>query len=80
MAFLVMLAYGIGTAGVLLGAGIVSGKALARWRSGVLAGGQWGKKVLGGSLLVLGIFVLTGVDKVLEAFAVELLPSWIFTL
>ena len=80
MAFLVMLAYGVGTAGVLLGAGIVSGKVLARWRSGVLAGGHWGKKVLGGSLLVLGTFVLTGVDKVLEAFAVELLPSWIFTL
>lgn len=80
MAFVVMLAYGIGTAGVLLGAGILSGKVLARWRSGFLTGGQWGKKVLGGSLLILGLLVFTGVDKVLEALAVDLLPSWIFTL
>jgi len=80
MAFVVMLAYGIGTAGVLLGAGIASGKLLARARSGVMASGTWGKKVLGGSLLLLGLLVFTGIDKVLEAMAVDLLPGWIFTL
>ena len=33
MAFVVMLAYGIGTAGVLMAAGMISGKILTRWRS-----------------------------------------------
>lgn len=80
MAFVVMLAYGVGTAGVLLGAGILSGKALARWRNGALSGGRLGKKVLGGALLVLGLLVFTGVDKVLEALAVDLLPAWVFML
>jgi len=80
MAFVVMLAYGIGTAGVLLGAGVVSGRVLARWRPGVTTGAHWGKKLLGGTLLLLGLLVFTGVDKVLEAFAVDLLPAWIFML
>lgn len=79
-AFVIMLAYGVGTAGVLLVAGVASGKALARWRPGVMAGGKVGKKLLGATLLVLGLLVFTGVDKVLEALAVRMLPSWIFTL
>lgn len=80
MAFVVMLAYGIGTAGVLMAAGMISGKILTRWRSGVMASGKFGKKMLGWSVLVLGLLVLTKTDKVLEALAVDLLPSWMFTL
>lgn len=80
LAFLVMLAYGIGTAGVLLAAGILSGRLLSRWRPGFMTGGLIGKKVLGWSLLVLGFLVLTKADKVLEAWAVGWLPSWLLTL
>ena len=80
MAFVVMLAYGIGTAGVLMAAGKISGKVLSRWRSGVMTSGKFGKKKLGWSVLVLGLMVLTKTDKVLEALAVDLLPSWMFTL
>jgi cytochrome c-type biogenesis protein len=80
MAFAVMLAYGVGTAGVLLGAGLASEAALRRWRGGGIRGGTWGKRLLGGSLLALGAAVLLGVDKRLEALAVDLLPAWIFTL
>jgi cytochrome c biogenesis protein CcdA len=80
LAFVVMLAYGVGTAGVLLAAGLISGKLLMRWRSGVMASGKAGKKILGWSLLVLGLLVITGVDKTLEAMAVGLLPSWIYTI
>lgn len=78
MAFLVMLAYGIGTAGVLLVAGFASEAGLRRWRPGGLKGGAWGKNLLGGSLLALGVAVLLGADKWLEARAVDLLPAWIF--
>jgi cytochrome c-type biogenesis protein len=79
MAFVVMLAYGVGTAGVLVAAGLASDAALRRWRGGPAMGGA-GRKVLGGSLLALGVAVLLGADKWLEARAVNLLPSWIFTL
>lgn len=78
--FSVMLAYGVGTAGVLLAAGLFSGRLLARRKAGKAMGSSVGKKILGWSVLVLGVLVLTGVDKQLEALAVDLLPTWIFTL
>ena len=80
MAFVVMLAYGVGTAGVLLGAGLASGRLLARWRSSLMTGGGLGKKFLGWMLLGLGLLVLTGFDKYLEAFAVGVIPDWVYTL
>lgn len=80
MAFIVMLAYGVGTAGVLLLAGLLSGRVLTRWRSTAMSAGGFGKKLLGWSLLVLGLLVLTGVDKILEALAVEIVPTWLYTL
>jgi cytochrome c-type biogenesis protein len=78
MAFVVMLAYGVGTAGVLLGAGLASESALRRWRGGGLRGGAWGTRVLGGTLLAFGFAVLLGLDKWVETQAVRLLPSWVF--
>lgn len=80
VAFAVMLAYGIGTAAVLLAAGLLSGRLLERWRPQVMAGGRSGKKILGWSLLILGLLVVTGGDKLLERFAVDLLPTWALTL
>jgi cytochrome c-type biogenesis protein len=77
-AFAVMLAYGIGTAGILLVAGLLSGRLLARWRPGLLASGGFGKKLLGGTLLLLGLLVLSGVDKTLEAMAVGIVPEWVY--
>jgi cytochrome c biogenesis protein CcdA len=80
MAFIVMLAYGVGSASVLLLAGIASDRLLARWRPALLTSGGRGRKLLGGTLLALGVLVLTGVDKYLEALAVDLVPAWVFTL
>jgi cytochrome c-type biogenesis protein len=80
IAFVVMLAYGIGTAGVLLLAGVMSSHVLARWRPGILSAGGFGKKLLGSTLLVLGVLVLTGIDKFLEALAVSVVPEWVFSL
>lgn len=79
-AFVVMLAYGVGTAGVLLAAGIASERALARWRPKLLTGGGRGKAFLGWVLLSLGVLVLSGLDKYLESLAVNIVPGWVFTL
>jgi cytochrome c-type biogenesis protein len=76
-AFAVMFAFGLGTAGALLAAGIVSGRLLNRWRPGVLQGAARGKQFLGGLLLALGLMVFTGFDKTLEALALEVLPDWV---
>lgn len=80
MAFVVMLAFGIGTAMVLLTAGVVSGSLLARLRPGLLGNAVRGKKLLGWLLLILGIMVLSGVDKILETYALKILPDWAIAL
>lgn len=36
-----------------------------------------GKRLLGWTLLLLGGLVLTGVDKVLQTWAVQMLPGWV---
>lgn len=80
IAFVVMLAFGIGTAGMLLVAGVASKQALAKWRPELMSKSGLGKKVLGWTLLILGLLVLTGVDKILEAVAIGMLPEWVFSL
>lgn len=80
MAFIVMLAYGVGTAAVLLAAGVASDRLLTRWRPTLLRSGGRGRKLLGWMLLTLGVFVLTGFDKYLEALAVDIVPAWVYTL
>jgi len=79
-AFVVMFAFGIGTAAALLLAGVVSGQLLNRWRPGMLQGAARGKQWLGALLLVLGLMVFTGLDKRLEAVAVGILPDWAVSL
>lgn len=76
MAFVVMLAFGIGTAATLLAAGLLSGRVLARVRPHAFVGAERGKRLLGGLLVLLGVLVLSGLDRQLEALAIGLLPDW----
>lgn len=75
-AFVVMLAFGIGTAAVLLAAGLVSAQVLRQWRPRLLAGVGAGKRWLGAALLLLGLLVLGGIDKQLEARTMGWMPGW----
>jgi len=79
-AFLVMLSFGIGTALVLLIAGLVSAKALKKLKPEFLQNSVKVKKMLGWLLLVLGLLVLTGLDKQLEILALGIMPEWATTL
>lgn len=76
LAFAVMFSFGLGTAVVLIAAGFASRHALMRWRPEVLRGAARGKKLLGWTLLFLALLVFTGVDKVLETMALQILPDW----
>lgn len=79
-AFLVMLSFGFGTALVLLLAGLVSAKALKKLKPEMLQNTVKIKKMLGWLLLVLGLLVLTGLDKQLEILTLALIPEWVSTL
>jgi len=77
LAFVVMFTFGLGTASVLLLAGLASGALLARLRPGILQRAGAGRMLLGGMLVLLGVMVLTGLDKILESWALQLLPAWV---
>ncbi|MGP1274644.1 MAG: hypothetical protein ACQRW7_04410, partial [Caulobacterales bacterium] len=74
---LVMLLFGLGAALPLAVIGLASREALMKWRRRMLTAGSLGKMLLGGFLLVIGVAVATGLDKVLEAALVELSPQWL---
>lgn len=74
---LVMTAFGIGVALPLLMLGLLSREAIATWRSRLLNAGKAGKMVLGGILIVLGLMILSGLDKRIETLLVDLSPAWL---
>jgi cytochrome c biogenesis protein CcdA len=74
---LTMLMFGIGAALPLLALGWLSRDLLLRWRDRLLAAGRGGKMLMGALLLAVGVLILTGLDKRVEAFLVEASPAWL---
>ncbi len=74
---LTMLAFGIGAAIPLLAIGTLSREAQARWRGRLLAVGSGGKKAMGVLLAGVGVLILSGLDKRIEALLVEASPAWL---
>jgi len=77
---LTMTAFGLGAALPLLLLGVVSRETLMRWRERLLAAGQGGKLLLGALLLALGVLIVTGLDKRVEAALVDASPAWLTNL
>ena len=75
-----MLAFGIGAAAPLMLLGLASREALIRWRGGLAAAGRAAKAAMGAVLVAVGLLVLTGLDKRVEAVAVAAAPDWLDTL
>ena len=73
----VMVAFGIGTSVPLLLVGSLSREAMKRWRGRMMDAGKTGKLVLGSSALAVAVLILTGVDRKLEGFLVDLSPAWL---
>lgn len=76
-AFIIMFAFGIGTATALLSAALLSAGLLRKIRPGVLKQSSHAKRFLGIMLLVLGVMVFAGFDKALETAALNMLPDWV---
>jgi len=75
-----MFAFGIGAALPLIAIGLGSREALSRWRNRLLAAGGVGKLLMGGTLVVLGLFIITGLDRRVEALLVDASPAWLTAL
>ena len=74
---LTMLAFGIGAALPLVALGSLSRQALMRMRSRMMAAGKGAKAALGVALVLIGVSILSGADKRLEAALVNAAPDWL---
>ena len=74
---LVMTSFGVGAALPLLVLGMLSRQTLLNMRGKLMSAGSAGKVVLGGLLLIVGLSILTGFDKRIEAALVDLSPDWL---
>lgn len=77
---LLMMIFALGAGTPLVVLGSASRATILRMRGHMLAVGKYGKSVLGGLLLLVGVAILTGLDKSFEAWAVNVSPAWLTTL
>lgn len=75
-----MTAFAIGVGIPLVLIGLLSRSALQKSRGTVLSASRAFKSVLGIILVVLGLLILSGYDKHVEAALVEASPAWLTTL
>ena len=74
---LTMGIFGFGAGLPLALLGFVSRGVLMRAKGSLVNVGTIGKKLLGIFLLMISILILTGLDKRMEAFLVDISPSWL---
>lgn len=72
-----MLAFGIGAGLPLAALGALSRERLTGVRNRLIAAGQGAMIVLGGVLIGVALLIVTGWDKRLEAWLVEISPEWL---
>lgn len=75
-----MLIFGLGATLPLLLLGFLSRDMLLRSRSWLLSAGQGGKVLLGSLLIVVGLLIVSGLDKKVEAAVVFHSPAWLTAL
>jgi cytochrome c-type biogenesis protein len=72
-----MFAFGLGAALSLLALGVVSREAMMRWRKQMMAASHGAKVLLGVLFIAIGLLVLLGFDKTVEALLVDASPQWL---
>jgi cytochrome c-type biogenesis protein len=74
---LTMAVFGIGAALPLILLGLLSRAALMRLRSRLMSAGKLGKGLLGAAFIVIGVAIVSGADKRVEAALVDASPAWL---
>ena len=74
---LTMLVFGIGAGVPLIALGFLSRETLMRSRDRLLSAGKKLKLALGAVLVIVGVMIVTGLDKRLETILVEHSPDWL---
>jgi cytochrome c biogenesis protein CcdA len=74
---LTMAVFGIGAALPLIAIGLLSRAAMLRVRDRLLSAGKLGKVLLGVLLILIGVAIVSGVDKKIETLLVDASPAWL---
>ena len=74
---LAMAMFGVGAGLPLALLGSASRRFFLTTKGNLLQAGLYGKYVLGGLMLAFGLLILTGWDKAVEAYLVEISPGWL---
>jgi len=74
---LTMAVFGIGAALPLILLGLLSRATLMRVRSRLMSAGKLGKGLLGAAFILIGVAIVSGVDKRVEAVLVDASPQWL---
>jgi cytochrome c biogenesis protein CcdA len=77
---LTMAVFGVGAALPLIVLGLVSRATLMRVRDRLLSAGKLGKILLGVAFILIGVAIVSGVDKKVETVLVDASPAWLTTL
>ncbi len=72
-----MALFGVGAGVPLIALGLMSRQAMVRMRGKLLAAGHLGKQAQGGIMLGLGALILSGADKLSEAWILQAAPAWL---
>jgi cytochrome c biogenesis protein CcdA len=75
--FATMTVFALGAAASLLSAGFVLGRLAGSGRSAAGRTALIGRTLLGCSFVLVGVAILTGYDKIVEAMIVEAMPEWL---
>jgi cytochrome c biogenesis protein CcdA len=74
---LTMAVFGIGAALPLILLGLLSRATLMRVRTSLMSAGKLGKGLLGAVFIVIGVAIVSGADKRIEAALVDASPQWL---
>jgi cytochrome c biogenesis protein CcdA len=74
---LTMTVFGIGAGLPLVLLGLLSRATMMRFRAKLMSAGKFGKGALGGAFIVIGLAILSGADKRIEAALVAASPQWL---
>jgi len=75
-----MLLFGLGASLPIVILGMLSREGMQRARGKMATIGNTGKKILGGIMLVLGVLIISGLDKQIEVAILNIAPDWLIRL
>lgn len=74
---LLMTLFGLGAALPVLMLALLSHSTMLRFRGRLLQAGKGGKALMGAALVGVALLILSGADKPLEAWLVDISPDWL---